>query len=59
MSRANKGFDLEKSLSREGISQTTGGKAFFPRSGAELEDATTHNALELRHQYSIGYVPNN
>jgi Ca-activated chloride channel homolog len=43
----------------EEISQTTGGKAFFPRSGAELEDATTRIALELRHQYSLGYVPNN
>ncbi|HKX27818.1 MAG TPA: VWA domain-containing protein [Blastocatellia bacterium] len=43
----------------EEISQTTGGKAFFPRSGPELEDATTRIALELRHQYSIGYVPQN
>jgi hypothetical protein len=29
------------------------------RPGAELEDATTRIALELRHQYSIGYVPYN
>lgn len=43
----------------EEVSQTTGGKAFFPRSSAELEDATTRIALELRHQYSIGYEPTN
>ncbi|MCI0660209.1 MAG: VWA domain-containing protein [Acidobacteria bacterium] len=43
----------------EEISQVTGGKAFFPRSVAELEDATSRIALELRHQYSIGYIPTN
>jgi Ca-activated chloride channel family protein len=52
-------LDLQGQSILEEISQTTGGKAFFPRSGAELEDATTRIALELRHQYSIGYVPNN
>src|SRR5262245_5671949 len=43
----------------EEIAQSTGGKAFFPRSPAELEDVTTKIALELRHQYSIGYSPTN
>lgn len=43
----------------EEIAQVTGGKAFFPRSAAELEDATTRIALELRNQYSIGYLPTN
>ena len=43
----------------EEIAQTTGGKAFFPKSGAELEELTTRIALELRHQYSIGYNPTN
>jgi Ca-activated chloride channel homolog len=43
----------------EEIAQTTGGKAFFPRSSAELEDVTTRIAVELRHQYSIGYSPTN
>lgn len=41
----------------EGMASITGGKAFFPASLAELEDATTLIALELRQQYSIGYVP--
>jgi Ca-activated chloride channel homolog len=52
-------LDLGGQAILEEMSQTTGGKAFFPRSGAELEDATTRIALELRHQYSLGYVPNN
>jgi Ca-activated chloride channel homolog len=52
-------LDMQGQAILEEIAQTTGGKAFFPRSGAELEDATTRIALELRHQYSIGYYPTN
>jgi Ca-activated chloride channel family protein len=52
-------LDMQGQAILEEIAQTTGGKAFFPRSGAELEDATTRIALELRHQYSIGYNPTN
>ncbi|HKX27799.1 MAG TPA: VWA domain-containing protein [Blastocatellia bacterium] len=52
-------LDLQGQAILEEIAQVTGGKAFFPRSGAELEDATTRIALELRHQYSIGYFPTN
>jgi Ca-activated chloride channel homolog len=56
---AGSSLDIGGQAILEEMSQNTGGKAFFPRSGAELEDATTRIALELRHQYSIGYVPNN
>ncbi len=52
-------LDLQGQAILEEIAQVTGGKAFFPRSAAELEDATTRIALELRHQYSIGYTPTN
>jgi Ca-activated chloride channel homolog len=52
-------LDLQGQSILEEIAQVTGGKAFFPRSAAELEDATTRIALELRHQYSIGYEPTN
>src|SRR5262245_9403440 len=52
-------LDLQGQSILEEIAQVTGGKAFFPRSAAELEDATTRIALELRHQYSIGYNPTN
>jgi Ca-activated chloride channel family protein len=52
-------LDMQGQAILEEISQVTGGKAFFPRSAAELEDATTRIALELRHQYSIAYNPTN
>ncbi|MFN0122299.1 MAG: VWA domain-containing protein [Blastocatellia bacterium] len=52
-------YDMQGQAILEEISQVTGGKAFFPRSPAELEDAITRIALELRHQYSIGYEPTN
>jgi len=52
-------LDMQGQAILEEIAQVTGGKAFFPRSAAELEDATTRIALELRHQYSIGYAPTN
>jgi Ca-activated chloride channel family protein len=52
-------LDLAGQAILEEIANVTGGKAFFPRSAAELEDATTRIALELRHQYSIGYTPTN
>jgi Ca-activated chloride channel family protein len=56
---AGSALDLQGQSILEEISQVTGGKAFFPRSSAELEDATTRIALELRHQYSIAYTPTN
>jgi len=50
-------LDLAGQSILEEIAHVTGGQAFFPRSAAELEDATTRIALELRHQYSLGYLP--
>jgi Ca-activated chloride channel family protein len=41
----------------EEMSRMTGGRAFFPASEEELLDVCTQIALELRHQYSIGYYP--
>ena len=52
-------LDMQGQAILEEISQVTGGKAFFPRSAAELEEISTRIALELRHQYSIGYDPTN
>jgi len=52
-------LDVQGQANLEEIARSTGGKAFFPRSAAELEDITTKIALELRHQYSIGYNPTN
>ncbi len=41
------------------LANISGGKAFFPRSNAEMDDIFEQIALELRHQYSIGYKPAN
>ncbi|HZS48558.1 MAG TPA: VWA domain-containing protein [Blastocatellia bacterium] len=43
----------------EQISRTTGGRAFSVLGGMDLEDAVNRIALELRHQYSLGYVSAN
>jgi Ca-activated chloride channel family protein len=43
----------------EEISSVSGGKAFFPNSSAEMDDVFERIAVELRHQYAIGYKPNN
>ncbi len=59
------GGDAGSALGMEGqgildeLSSVSGGKAFFPRSALEMDDIFEQIALELRHQYSIGYKPNN
>lgn len=57
------GSDVGSALGMEGqgvldeLAGVSGGKAFYPRSGAEMDDIFEQIALELRHQYSIGYKP--
>lgn len=59
------GGDPSSSLGLEGqavldeLSSVSGGKAFFPNSAAEMDEIFEKIALELRHQYSIGYRPAN
>jgi len=59
------GSDMGSALGMEGqgtldeLSGVSGGKAFYPRSGAEMDDIFEQIALELRHQYSIGFKPKN
>ena len=59
------GNDAGSSLGMEGqgildeLANVSGGKAFFPRGPAEMDDIFEQIALELRHQYSIGYKPTN
>jgi len=59
------GSDPGSSLGLEGqaildeLSSVSGGKAFFPNSAPEMDEIFEKIALELRHQYSIGYRPNN
>ena len=57
------GSDAGSSMGMEGqgildeLASVSGGKAFFPRSAAEMDDIFEQIVLELRHQYSIGYKP--
>ena len=39
------------------ISAVTGGTSFYPRSDVEMDEIFERIALELRHQYSLGYTP--
>jgi Ca-activated chloride channel homolog len=57
------GGDSASSLGMQGqafldeISSLTGGKSFYPQTDVELDEIFERIALELRHQYSIGYTP--
>jgi Ca-activated chloride channel homolog len=41
------------------LASVSGGRAFFPETGAEMNEIFERIAIELRHQYSIGYRPSN
>ena len=41
------------------LASVSGGKVFFPSNSARMNEAFEQIALELRHQYSIGYRPSN
>ncbi len=55
--------DSSSSLGMQGqafldeLSSVTGGKSFYPQSDIEMDEIFERIALELRHQYSVGYVP--
>ena len=56
---AGSGLGMEGQAILDELASVSGGKAFFPRSNAEMDDIFEQIALELRHQYSIGYKPVN
>jgi Ca-activated chloride channel family protein len=39
------------------LSSVTGGKSFYPQTDVEMDEIFERIALELRHQYSIGFTP--
>lgn len=57
------GRDSGSSLGMQGqafldeLSGVTGGKSFYPQTAVEMDEIFERIALELRHQYSIGYTP--
>ncbi len=52
-------LDLQGRSILDEITRLTGGRAFFPNSQMELQEIITRIAIELRHQYGIGYTPTN
>ena len=59
------GSDMSSSLGMMGqsfldeLTSVTGGRSFYPSGDAELDEIFERIALELRHQYSVGYTPPN
>jgi Ca-activated chloride channel family protein len=57
------GRDAGSSLGMQGqafldeLASVTGGKSFYPSTNVEMDEIFERIALELRHQYSIGYTP--
>lgn len=43
----------------DSLTSVTGGKSFYPRNDVEMDEIFERIALELRHQYSVGYTPRN
>ena len=41
------------------LTSVTGGRSFYPSGDAEMDEIFERIALELRHQYSVGYTPPN
>lgn len=41
------------------LTSVTGGRSFYPAGDAEMDEIFERIALELRHQYSVGYTPPN
>jgi Ca-activated chloride channel family protein len=39
------------------LTSVSGGKSFYPQSDVEMDEIFERIALELRHQYSVGYTP--
>jgi Ca-activated chloride channel family protein len=56
---AGSGLGMQGQGILDELASVSGGKAFFPRSNAEMDDIFEQIALELRLQYSLGYKPPN
>ena len=51
--------DVYGKLLLDELASVSGGRVFFPRNSKQMNEAFEQIALELRHQYSIGYRPLN
>jgi Ca-activated chloride channel family protein len=53
------GLDVVGQTILDELAGVSGGHAFFPDTAAEMNEIFERIAIELRHQYSIGYRPKN
>ena len=57
------GHDIGNALGMQGqafldeLTSVSGGKSFYPTTDVELDEIFERIALEMRHQYSVGYTP--
>lgn len=56
-SDSSSGLGLQGQAFLDELSGVTGGKSFYPQTNVEMDEIFERIALELRHQYSIGYTP--
>lgn len=54
---ANSQLGMQGQAFLDELTSVTGGKSFYPNSAVEMDEIFERIALELRHQYSIGYTP--
>ena len=54
---ANSQLGMQGQAFLDELTSVTGGKSFYPASDIEMDEIFERIALELRHQYSIGYTP--
>ncbi|MDQ3584300.1 MAG: VWA domain-containing protein [Acidobacteriota bacterium] len=57
--RGGSALDVGGQAILDELASVSGGKAFFPDTNAEMNEIFERIAIELRHQYSIGYKPSN
>lgn len=50
-------MDMNGQALAEALSSASGGRAFFPETKLELQEAAERLALELSHQYVVGFTP--
>lgn len=55
----NSGLGMMGQAYLDELSSVTGGSSFYPKTNAEMDEIFERIALELRHQYSIGFRPQN
>jgi Ca-activated chloride channel family protein len=57
MGNSSSSLDMQGQAFLDEICSVSGGRSFYPNTDVEMDEIFERIALELRHQYSIGYTP--